>query len=72
MLFRSQAGQDQVVANGVAMELEQAPRLVGSTTYVTAHFFRDILKLKVDWDNDSRVINVSGAKPGQTNLPGPL
>lgn len=67
-----QTGREQLAVNGLVMALDQPPRLLGSTTYVPASFFRDILKLQVYWDDEFRVISVSGAEPGQAGLPDPL
>ena len=66
-----QTNQHQVEHNSQTRQLKHPLLLKNAVTFIPASFFRDILALEVGWDNDRRVVNISGANPAQTGLPSP-
>ena len=62
MMIKMPIGSKRYELDGVEMEMDTAPFLKNSRTFVPIRFVAEGMKLNVDWDNDTQEVTVYGRK----------
>lgn len=57
-------GSTQAEVGGQPTTLDVAPFIVGATTFVPLRFISQALGARVDWDNSTSTVTISGGRPG--------
>jgi len=55
-------GSDIAYRNGSAVKLDVAPKITGDRVLVPLRFVSEAMECKVDWDESSRIINITNQK----------